>query len=72
MELLVAEGAGFLDWHISTELLSRDNDALEFDSANAGSKCNVEVLLDSGEIETFRHDVMVQLCVEVDATTNMA
>jgi UDP-glucuronate decarboxylase len=69
---LVTGGAGFLGSHLCDALLADGNEVLCVDNFYTGYRKNIEHLLQNPKFELLRHDVTIQLYVEVDAIMNLA
>jgi len=70
--ILVTGGGGFLGSHLCEKLLKQGHGVIALDNFFTGNKRNVEHLLDCGEFELIRHDVIQPIMLEVDEIYNLA
>lgn len=70
--ILVAGGAGFLGSHLCDRLVEMGHDVICVDNFFTSQKTNVAHLLDCGNFELLRHDVIHPLWLEVDEIYNLA
>ncbi len=72
MRVLVTGGAGFVGSHLCDRLLADGHEVIALDNLFTGSKQNIRHLLDRGDFEFLRHDVVDPLHLEVDWIFNLA
>jgi len=70
--ILVTGGAGFLGSHLLDRLIADGHDVLCADNFLTGAKGNIEHLLSHPRFELIRHDITLQLYVEVNEIYNLA
>src|SRR5260370_12532437 len=70
--VLVTGGAGFIGSHLCERLLEIGCDLLCVDNFFAGTRRNIEHLLDHPRFEILRHDITFPLYVEIDEIYNLA
>lgn len=72
MRILVTGGAGFLGSHLCERLLEAGDEVLCLDNFFTGRKKNVQHLLNKPYFELIRHDVTLQILLEVDRIYHLA
>jgi UDP-glucuronate decarboxylase len=70
--ILVTGGAGFIGSHLSEQLLEAGNEVISLDNFFTGSKDNIKHLLNNPYFELIRHDVTMEIFLEVDEIYNLA
>jgi len=70
--VLVTGGSGFLGSHLCDRLLKDGHEVVCLDNFFAGSRANIEHLLDNHRFELVRHDVTEPLIMEVDEVFHLA
>ncbi|NVL90171.1 MAG: SDR family oxidoreductase [Desulfobacterales bacterium] len=70
--ILVTGGAGFLGSHLCERLLETSAQVLCLDNFFTGSKRNIRHLLDQGNFEVIRHDLVEPILLEADQIYNLA
>ena len=70
--ILVTGGAGFLGSHLCERLVAEGHDVICLDNFFTSQKTNVVHLLDKPNFELIRHDVTLQIFLEVDQIYHMA
>lgn len=70
--ILITGGAGFIGSHLIDRLLAQGHEILCADNLFTGTKRNIYHLHNHSRFEFMRHDVTMQLYVEVDEIYNLA
>lgn len=71
-KILVTGGAGFLGFHLTKALLVAGNSIVCLDNFHTGSKRNVEILKQYGDLKVIEQDVSEKFFVECDQIYNLA
>jgi len=69
---LVTGGSGFIGSHLCERLLANGHEVLCVDNYYTGRRQNIEHLLANPRFEVMRHDITMNLYVEVDEIYNLA
>jgi UDP-glucuronate decarboxylase len=69
---LVTGGSGFIGSHLCERLLAEGREVLCVDNYYTGRRQNIEHLLANPHFEVMRHDITLNLYVEVDEIYNLA
>jgi UDP-glucuronate decarboxylase len=69
---LVTGGSGFIGSHLCERLLAEGHEVLCVDNYYTGRRQNIEHLLKHPRFEVMRHDITLNLYVEVDEIYNLA
>lgn len=70
--ILVTGGAGFIGSHLTEQLLEAGNEVISLDNFFTGSKDNIKHLLNNPYFELIRHDITMEIFLEVDEIYNLA